>query len=77
MYWAPGAAHGPHHIFKEWADKYKGKFDDGWDAMRERVVRAAEGAGLDPGGHQAHAARRDDGRLGQHSRSAARRSSRG
>ena len=32
MYWAPGAAHGPHHIFKEWADKYKGKFDDGWDA---------------------------------------------
>lgn len=37
MYWAPGAAHGPHHIFKEWADKYKGKFDDGWDAMREKV----------------------------------------
>ena len=37
MYWAPGAAHGPHHIFKEWADKYKGKFDDGWDAYRERV----------------------------------------
>ena len=34
MYWAPGAVHGPHHIFKEWADKYKGKFDDGWDAMR-------------------------------------------
>jgi arylsulfatase A-like enzyme len=37
MYWAPGAAHGPHHIFKEWADKYKGKFDTGWDAYRERV----------------------------------------
>jgi arylsulfatase A-like enzyme len=37
IYWAPGAAHGPHHIFKEWADKYKGKFDDGWDAYRERV----------------------------------------
>jgi len=37
MYWAPGAAHGPHHIFKEWADKYKGKFDGGWDAYRERV----------------------------------------
>ncbi len=31
MYWAPGAAHGPHQIMKEWADKYKGKFDDGWD----------------------------------------------
>lgn len=37
MYWASGAAHGPHHIFKEWADKYKGKFDDGWDKYRERV----------------------------------------
>lgn len=35
MYWAPGAVHGPHHIFKEWADKYKGKFDAGWDAYRE------------------------------------------
>ena len=39
MYWAPGAAHGPHHIFKEWADKYKGEFDDGWDALRERTFK--------------------------------------
>ena len=39
MYWAPGAAHGPHHIFKEWADKYRGKFDDGWDAMRPRIFK--------------------------------------
>jgi arylsulfatase A-like enzyme len=39
MYWAPGASHGPHHIFKEWADKYKGKFDDGWDAMRPRIFK--------------------------------------
>ena len=37
MYWAPGAAHGPHQIMKEWADKYKGKFDDGWDKYRERA----------------------------------------
>ncbi len=37
MYWAPGAVHGPHHIFPEWADRYAGKFDDGWDAYRERV----------------------------------------
>ena len=37
VYWAPGAAHGPHHVMKELADKYKGKFDDGWDAYRERV----------------------------------------
>lgn len=37
LYFAPGAGHGPHHINKEWADKYKGKFDDGWDNYRERV----------------------------------------
>lgn len=36
MYWAPGASHGPHQVQKEWVEKYKGKFDDGWDAYRER-----------------------------------------
>ena len=40
MYWAPGAAHGPHQIMKEWADKYKGKFDDGWDAIASAPSRA-------------------------------------
>ena len=35
VYFAPGAAHAPHHVPKEWADKYAGKFDDGWDALRE------------------------------------------
>ena len=34
MYFTPGAVHGPHHIFKEWADKYNGKFDEGWDSLR-------------------------------------------
>ena len=48
MYWAPGAAHGPHHIFKEWADKYKGKFDDGWDAYRERVFKRQKDLGWIP-----------------------------
>ncbi|MBP0021490.1 MAG: arylsulfatase [Cyanobacteria bacterium SBLK] len=37
IYWAPGAAHGPHHIFGDLADKYKGKFDDGWDELRHRT----------------------------------------
>ena len=37
MYYCPGAAHAPHHVPKEWADKYKGKFDDGWDKLRERT----------------------------------------
>ncbi len=48
LYWAPGAGHGPHHIFKEWADKYKGKFDDGWDAMRERIFKRQKELGWIP-----------------------------
>jgi arylsulfatase len=48
MYWAPGASHGPHQVTKEWADKYKGKFDDGWDAYRERVFKQAKEKGWIP-----------------------------
>ena len=35
MYFAPGATHAPHHVPKEWIDKYKGKFAHGWDKQRE------------------------------------------
>jgi arylsulfatase len=38
VYFAPGATHAPHHVPKEWADKYKGRFDGGWDAMREEIL---------------------------------------
>ena len=38
MYFAPGACHAPHHVPVEWADKYKGKFDHGWDKLREEIV---------------------------------------
>lgn len=48
MYWASGAIHGPHHVAKEWADKYKGKFDDGWDKYRERVFKRAKEMGWIP-----------------------------
>lgn len=48
MYWAPGAVHGPHHIFPEWAEKYKGKFDDGWDAYRQRVHQRQVEMGIIP-----------------------------
>ena len=48
MYWATGASHGPHHIMKDWADKYKGKFDDGWDKYRERVFANAKAKGWIP-----------------------------
>jgi arylsulfatase len=48
MYWATGCLHGPHHVMKEWADKYAGKFDDGWDACRERVFHRAKEKGWMP-----------------------------
>ncbi|MFM8261408.1 MAG: arylsulfatase [Pirellula sp.] len=48
MYWAPGAVHGPHHIFPEWADKYKGKFNDGWDKYRKRVFSKQKQMGIIP-----------------------------
>ncbi|QQY83812.1 arylsulfatase [Tamlana sp. s12] len=48
VYWAPGAAHGPHQVPQEWADKYKGKFDDGWDVYRERVFNRQKKLGWIP-----------------------------
>ena len=48
MYFAPGASHAPHHVPKEWSDKYKGKFDDGWDVQREQIAAEAEGTGRRP-----------------------------
>ena len=48
MYWTPGAVHGPHHVAKQWADKYKGKFDDGWDAYQKRVFERQKTLGWIP-----------------------------
>ena len=50
MYWAPGGVHGPHHIFSEWADRYAGRFDEGWDAYRERVLENQIQQGIVPPG---------------------------
>jgi len=48
MYFATGAMHAPHHVAKEWADKYKGMFDDGWDAYREKVFARQKELGIVP-----------------------------
>ena len=48
LYWAPGGVHGPHHVASEWADKYLGKFDDGWDQYRERVFARQKELGWIP-----------------------------
>ena len=48
MYFATGATHAPHHVPKEWADKYTGLFDDGWDALRERTFARQKELGVIP-----------------------------
>ena len=46
MYFAPGATHAPHHVPTEWSDKYKGAFDDGWDALRGRTFAKQKELGV-------------------------------
>ena len=65
VYFAPGATHAPHHVPKEWADKYKGKFDAGLGQAARGDIRAAEEARRHPGGLRAHRAPRGDPGLGR------------
>jgi len=48
VYYAPGTAHAPHHAPKEWIAKYKGKFDQGWDKMREETLARQKQMGIVP-----------------------------
>ena len=49
VYYATGATHAPHHVPKEWADKYKGQFDKGWDQVRAETLERQKKLGVDPG----------------------------
>ena len=51
-YVCPGAGHAPHHVFKEWADKYAGKFDMGYERYREIVLENQKKLGIVPSGHR-------------------------
>jgi arylsulfatase A-like enzyme len=48
IYFAPGATHAPHHVPKEWSDKYQGKFDQGWDKLREETFARQKQLGVIP-----------------------------
>jgi len=50
MYFAPGATHAPHHVPQKYIDKWKGKFDAGWDAMREQILARQIKMGIVPKG---------------------------
>jgi arylsulfatase len=48
LYYSPGASHAPHHVPREWADRYKGKFDQGWDKLREETFARQKALGVIP-----------------------------
>jgi arylsulfatase len=48
LYYAPGATHAPHQVDKYWSDQYKGKFDEGWDVFREKVLANQKRLGVVP-----------------------------
>jgi arylsulfatase len=48
MYYSTGATHAPHHVFSEWADKYKGRFDQGWDVYRRETLKRQKKLGIVP-----------------------------
>jgi arylsulfatase len=48
IYFATGAVHAPHHVPRKWADKYKGKFDEGWDKVRQKTFDRQKAMGLIP-----------------------------
>ena len=48
VYYATGAVHAPHHVPKEWADKYKGQFDKGWDRTRQETIDRQKKMGIIP-----------------------------
>jgi arylsulfatase A-like enzyme len=48
VYFAPGATHAPHHVPKEWSDRYNGRFDRGWDALREEILARQKEVGVVP-----------------------------
>ncbi|GAA4760522.1 arylsulfatase [Actinomycetospora chibensis] len=58
VYFAPGATHAPHHVPPEWADRYAGRFADGWDAQREAILERQKQSGVVP--TDAHLTQRPD-----------------
>jgi len=48
LYYAPGAAHAPHHAPREWADRYRGRFDMGYEAMRDQTLARQKELGIVP-----------------------------
>ena len=64
VYFATGATHAPHHVPKEWADKYKGQYDKGWDQVRAETLERQKKLGVIPANTQLAERPKDIKRLG-------------
>ena len=68
LYFAPGATHAPHHAPQEWSDRYAGRFDAGWDALREEIFERQKQLGVIPADAEAHRVQPGDPALGRDAR---------
>ena len=68
VYFAPGATHAPHHVPKDWIDRYRGRFDARLGRIARGDLRPPEDAGRDPGRRRAHGPARGDPGVGRHAR---------
>ena len=64
LYYSTGCSHAPHHVAKEWSAKYKGRFDQGWDRLREETFERQKRLGVVPADAGTDAARCGDACLG-------------
>ena len=76
VYYVPGGTHSPHQPKKEWIDKFKGKFDMGWEKLRDQIFANQKRLGVIPANTQAHALARTTCRSGTRCRRSRRSSSR-
>ena len=77
LYFATGACHSPHQAPPEWIERYRGQFDDGWDALRRANARPPDRDGIMPARYRAVAATRVGAGVGRPRIRATRRSRRG
>ena len=70
VYFSPGATHAPHHVWPEWIERFRGQFDDGWDALREEIHARQLELGVIPPGTRADARDRSRSRPGTTTRTA-------
>ena len=68
MYFAPGATHAPHHAPTDWIERYRGRFDAGWDALRAEIFERQKALGVIPADAELTAPARRDPGVGRHGR---------